>query len=213
MPLLATAAIADRDQAAHDNPRGDALYDSAEQRLKLAGEPHVADTCAVRIARFDIELVGPRGIVVIALHHIRAIGRRAIAHRAFLGQWNRIGDGARPDRCKCAVDIDARHRDQARALRQHRQRAGRIRPGHRRHVDNAIRPKGGGWHVVRQGRDFDCTIEGMRSTLFTRAKRDDIAIEVIRNPQAPEIAASRSRLHLAFCFYPGRSYEQGPATT
>ena len=71
----------------------------------------------------------------------------------------------------------------------------------------------GGWHVVRQGRDFDCTIEGMRSTLFTRAKRDDIAIEVIRNPQAPEIPASRSRLHLAFCFYPGRSYEQGPATT
>jgi hypothetical protein len=45
VPLLATAAIADRDQAAHDNPRGDALDATAEQRLKLAGElEHVADT-------------------------------------------------------------------------------------------------------------------------------------------------------------------------
>jgi len=50
----------------------------------------------------------------------------------------------------------------------------------------------------------------MRSTLFTRAKRDDVAIEVIRNPQAPEIPASRSRLYLAFCFHPGRSYAEGP---
>jgi asparagine synthetase B (glutamine-hydrolysing) len=45
VPLLATDAIADRDQAAHDNPRGDALHDSAEQRLELVGElEHVADT-------------------------------------------------------------------------------------------------------------------------------------------------------------------------
>ena len=45
VPLLATDAIADRDQAAHDNPRGDALHDSAEQRLNLVGElEHVADT-------------------------------------------------------------------------------------------------------------------------------------------------------------------------
>jgi hypothetical protein len=44
VPLLATDAIADRDQAAHDNPRGDALHDSAEQRLELVGElEHVAD--------------------------------------------------------------------------------------------------------------------------------------------------------------------------
>jgi hypothetical protein len=32
-------------QAAHDNARGEALYDSAEQRLELVGElEHVADT-------------------------------------------------------------------------------------------------------------------------------------------------------------------------
>jgi hypothetical protein len=35
VPLLVTAAIADRDQVAHDNPRGEALYHSAEQRLEL----------------------------------------------------------------------------------------------------------------------------------------------------------------------------------
>jgi len=41
VPLLTTDAIADRDQAAHDN----ALHDSAEQRLELVGElEHVADT-------------------------------------------------------------------------------------------------------------------------------------------------------------------------
>ena len=85
------------------------------------------------------------------------------------------------------------------------------RPGQRRRGDYPWeRWQAGGWLVVRQGRDFDCTIEGMRSTLFTRAKRDDVAIEVIRNPQAPEIPASRSRLHLAFCFHPGRSYADGP---
>jgi hypothetical protein len=45
VPLLVTAAIADRDQAAHDNARGEALHDSAEQRLELVGElEHVADT-------------------------------------------------------------------------------------------------------------------------------------------------------------------------
>jgi hypothetical protein len=38
VPLLVTAAIADRDQAAHDNARGEALHDSAEQRLELVGE-------------------------------------------------------------------------------------------------------------------------------------------------------------------------------
>ncbi len=85
------------------------------------------------------------------------------------------------------------------------------RPGQRRRGDYPWEHwQGGGWRVVRQGRDFDCTIEGMRSTLFTRAKRDNIAIEVIRNPQAPEIPPSRSRLYLAFCFHPGRSYAEGP---
>ena len=45
MPLLVTAAIADRDQAAHDNARREALSDSAEQRLEFVGElEHVADT-------------------------------------------------------------------------------------------------------------------------------------------------------------------------
>jgi hypothetical protein len=71
----------------------------------------------------------------------------------------------------------------------------------------------GTWCVIRQGRDFNCTINGMRSTLFTRAKRDDIAVEVIRNPEAPEIPPSAQRLHLAFCFYPGRSYADGPPKT
>lgn len=85
------------------------------------------------------------------------------------------------------------------------------RPGQRRRGDYPwARWQAGGWHVIRQSRDFDCTLEGMRSTLFTRARRDDIAIEVIRNPQAPEIPASRSRLYLAFCFYPGRGYADGP---
>jgi hypothetical protein len=45
VPLLVTAAIADRDQAAQDNARGEALHDSAEQRLELVSElEHVADT-------------------------------------------------------------------------------------------------------------------------------------------------------------------------
>jgi hypothetical protein len=68
----------------------------------------------------------------------------------------------------------------------------------------------GGWHLIRQGRDFDASVEGMRSTLFTRAMRDGLRIEVIRNPEAPEVPASKARLHLAFCFY--SHAESDPAT-
>lgn len=64
--------------------------------------------------------------------------------------------------------------------------------------------------MICQGRDFDCSVEGMRSTLNSRAKRDDIAVEVIRHPQAPEVPVSRARLYLAFCFYPGRAHADGP---
>jgi hypothetical protein len=63
VPLLVTAAIADRDQAAHDNAHGEALYHSAEQRLELVGElEHVADT----------ETVEAR--VVAALRDRRSVG-------------------------------------------------------------------------------------------------------------------------------------------
>lgn len=54
---------------------------------------------------------------------------------------------------------------------------------------------------------FQATTSGMRSTIMTHAAAHDIAVAIVMHPRN---AHALPELSLAFQFFPGRSYAEGP---
>jgi hypothetical protein len=61
--------------------------------------------------------------------------------------------------------------------------------------------------VIWYPEHFRATTAGMRSTLMTHARKADIAIACVSNPEHPHAPAEDS---LAFQFFPGRRFADGP---
>lgn len=61
--------------------------------------------------------------------------------------------------------------------------------------------------VIWYPKHFQATVTGMRSTIVTHAQKRDIAVACVAHPEHPHAPADVS---LAFQFFPGRSFADGP---